>query len=134
MGVVVDSSVWVDVERGALRAEDIVREIGNVPVFLTPTILAELQYGVERAATEGQRIRRMGAMARLRRKPCLILDPATGELWGRIAAHLDRAGRPSAHRIHDLWIAAAALQRGFAVLTRNPSDFEDVPGLQVHRI
>jgi len=30
-----------------------------------------------------------------------------------------------------VWIAALAIQHGFRVLTRNPRDFADVPGLDV---
>lgn len=131
MGFVIDTSVWVDVERGALSPEDVAKVTGDEPVFLTPTVLAELWYGVHRASTEAQRTRRLAAMTRLRRKPCLSVDAATGEILGSLASELDRQGRPSKHRLHDLWIAASAIQHSFRVLTRNAGDFNDVPGLQV---
>ena len=40
MGVVIDTCIWVDVERGRLKPVEIAEKIGNVPVFLTPIILA----------------------------------------------------------------------------------------------
>ncbi len=131
MGVIVDTSVWVDIERGRLRPVDVADIIQNDAVFLTPTILAELQYGVERASTPVHRNLRLSAMARLRRKPCLMIDHETGLLFGRIAAELDNRGRPAKHRIHDLWIASVAIQHGYPLLTRNAADFTDIPGLRV---
>ena len=131
MGVVIDTSVWVDVERGALSAGDVAATTKDEPVYLTPTVLAELWYGVNRAKTEAQRTRRLAVMTKLRRKPCLGIDASTGEIAGRIAAELDSRGKPSRHRANDLWIAAVAIQHGFKVLTRNKADFGDVPGLGV---
>ncbi len=43
MGVIVDTCVWVDIERGRLRPVEVAEVIQNDIVFLTPTILAELQ-------------------------------------------------------------------------------------------
>ena len=51
MGVIVDTCVWVDIERGRLKPVEVADAIQNDVVFLTPTILAELQYGVERASS-----------------------------------------------------------------------------------
>ena len=131
MGVIVDTSVWVGIERGILKPVDVAGAINNDFVFTTPTILAELQYGVERATTSEQRNLRFNAMSRLRGKPCLTIDKDTGMLFGRLSAELDASGTPSKHRLHDLWIAAVAVQQRMAVLTRNPSDFADMPGLRV---
>jgi len=134
MGVVIDTNVWADVERGKLSPEDIAAVTGEEPIFLTPTVLAELWYGVHRAKSDAHRMKRLAAMTRIRRKPCLGIDGATGEIVGRIAAELDSRGRPATHRLNDLWIAAIAIQHGFAVLTRNPDDFCDIPGLRVIRV
>jgi len=131
MGVIVDTSVWVNVERGVLTHIDVAEAIGNDEVYLVPPVLAELEYGVNRARTAEQRARRQSALVRIRRKPCLIMDRDTGELFGRIAAELDSLGKPSTHRVQDLWIAALAVQNGFRVLTENGRDFQDVPGLEV---
>lgn len=127
----VDTSVWVSVERGALTHTRVADLVDNDAVYLAPPVLAELEYGVRRASTEAQRNRRISALDRIRKKPCLLIDKDTGETFGRIAAGLDTAGRPAAHRVNDLWIAAVALQNGFRVLTENPGDFRDIPGLDV---
>ena len=131
MGVIVDTSVWVDVERGRLAPEDVAGLTGDEPVYLAPPVLAELEYGVERAATPAQRQKRASAVARIRRKPCLVLDAQTGSVFGRLAADLDAAGTPHHYRVQDLWIAALAIQHGMKALTRNRRDFEGIPGLDL---
>lgn len=131
MGVILDTSIWVEVERGRLSPADVASQTGDEPVYLAPPILAELEYGVQRARTAAQRNQRAAALARIRRKPCLNMDAETGLTFGRLAAELDASEKPSKGRIHDLWIAALALQHNLAVLTLNTSDFADVPGLRV---
>lgn len=129
MGVILDTCIWVDVERGRLSAADVASLTGNEPVYLTPITMAELEYGVLRARTLAERNRRAAALARLERKPCLIIDKSTGSLFGQLAAQVDSKGRASTHRVQDLWIAALAIQHGCSLLTSNLSDFEDIPGL-----
>ena len=131
MGVIIDTSVWVDVERGRLSPGDVAAVTGDEPVDLAPPVLAELQYGVERAKSPAQRQKRAAALARMRHKPCLVMDAETGATFGRLAAALDGAGRPATHRIQDVWIAALAIQHNLRVLTRNPKDFQGIPGLDV---
>ena len=131
MGVIVDTSVWVDVERGRLTHVDIADTVRNDAVFLAPHVIAELEFGVHCAKTDAQRNKRIAALARIKRKPCLGVDRVTGELFGRLAAQLRKDGKDARHRVHDLWIAALALQHGYAVLTENPRHFRDVPGLTV---
>jgi predicted nucleic acid-binding protein len=70
-------------------------------------------------------------MERVSAKECLAIDRGTAEVFGRVASELDARGRPSAHRVQDLWIGSLALQHGHKVLTRNPRHFEDIPGLTV---
>ncbi|MFO7899466.1 MAG: PIN domain-containing protein [Planctomycetota bacterium] len=129
MGVIVDTSIWVDVERGRLAHTALADLLGDEPVYLAPPVIAELEYGVNRARTAAQRNKRAAALAKIRRKPCLIIDRETGDLFGKLAADLDREGRPSKHRVNDLWLAALAIQHRFRLLTANPTDFRDVPGL-----
>jgi len=131
MGVIVDTSIWIDVERGRLALGDLAVITGDEPVYLAPPVLAEFQYGVERARTPAQRLKRAAILARLRRKPCLIMDAETGAVFGRLSAALDKSGRPYKHRVQDVWIAALAIQHHLKVLTRNPKDFTGIPGLEV---
>ncbi len=132
MGVLIDTSIWVDVERGAIAPADVAAVTGNAPVYLSPITIGELKYGAEIASSPALRQKRLAALARLRRKPLLSIDEETGEIFGSIAAALRSAGRGSyQHRINDLWIASQAIQHGIQLLTRNAKDFADVPGLEL---
>ena len=131
MGVIVDTSIWVEIERDRMTLADVEALAPDDDVCITPAVVAELQYGVERAASDAQRKRRAADLADIKALTCLPIDAATGDVFGRIAAQLDKKGRPSTHRVQDLWIASVALQHGLKVLTINRSDFEDIPGLTV---
>ena len=131
MGVIIDTSIWVEVERGRISPGDVASITGGEPVYLVPPVLAELEYGVHRARTPAQRNRRASAVARIRSKPCIGIDKETGVMFGRLAADLDSLGAPSTHRVQDVWIAAIAVQHNLRVLTQNERDFSDIPGLQI---
>ena len=131
MGVILDTSIWVDVERGRLAPRDVAALTGDEPVYLVPPVIAELEYGVHRARTDEQRVRRASAVARIMKKPCIIVDKDTGATFGRLAAMLDTRGTPSTHRTQDVWIAAVAVQHKLRILTRNGKDFEGIPGVDV---
>jgi len=131
VGVIIDTSVWVEVERGRLAPADVASITGVEPVYVAPPVLAELEYGVHRARTAGQRHKRAAAVARIRRKPCLIVDAETGVTFGRLAADLDAQGRPSAYHVQDLWLAALAIQHNLKILTGNAKAFQGIPGLTV---
>lgn len=47
MGFLIDTDVWVAVERGSLTPADVHRVTGIEPVFLSPINVAELQMGIE---------------------------------------------------------------------------------------
>ena len=131
MGVIIDTSIWVEVERGRLAPADVAALTGEEPVYVAPPIIAELEYGVHRARTAAQRNRRASAVARIRKKPCLIIDVETGTTLGRLAADLDTGGRPATHRVQDLWLAALAVQHNLKVLTQNERDFRGIPGVEL---
>ncbi len=131
MGVILDTSIWVDIERGRLAPRDVAALTGKEPVYVVPPVLAELEYGVHRAKTDDQRARRASALDRIRRKPCIVIDQDSAATFGRLSALLDNRGTPSTHRTQDVWIAAMAVQHNLKVLTRNRKDFENIPGLAV---
>jgi predicted nucleic acid-binding protein len=131
LGYLIDTSVWVDVERGALGPADVAAITANEPVYLSPTTIAELRFGGDSSPAPGIRQKRLAALDRLRRKPCLRIDAGTGEVFGRLAADLKARGRGHAHRIQDLWLASQAIQHGLRFLTLDRRGFEDIPGLDL---
>jgi predicted nucleic acid-binding protein len=130
VGYLIDTDIWVRVERGALAPADVAIVTKTDPVFISPVTIAELQYGAEITSDASIRQKRLAALKRLKRKPLLRIDAETGEIFGSLAAQLSR-GRGHDFRVQDLWLAAQAIQRAFRFLTYNEKDFRDIPGLDM---
>ena len=132
MGVILDTSVLIAIERGRLTIFDITRTACSDALYIAPPVIAEIAYGIFRAMTPVQKAARVAFLSdAVKACPCLPIDEATGEMFARVSASLDNQGRPATHRANDLWIAALALQHGMKVMTLNAKDFTDIPGLAV---
>jgi predicted nucleic acid-binding protein len=131
VGYLIDTCLWIDVERGTLAPADVASVTGAEPVYLSPVTIAELKFGAENAATADLRQKRLSALARLKRKPLLVIDETTGEIFGDLATQVRKSGHQHRYRVQDLWLASQAVQHGFRFLTHNRKDFADLPGLQL---
>ena len=131
MAFLIDTCVWIDVERGVLAPADVEALTQGEPIFMSPVTLAELRFGAEIATDPGARQNRLAALRRLERKPILPIDGTTGRIFGSLAAQIKAAGRQHRYRVQDLWLASQALQHTCRLLTRNKHDFEDIPGLSL---
>jgi len=131
VGWLIDTSLWIAVERGHLAAADIASITRQEPVYLSPVNVAEIQFGLELLPAGARRQKAAAALRRLRRKPQLRITVETAEVFGTLAAKLKRSRRDPHVRINDLWLAAQASQRGLKLLTANPRDFRDIPGLKM---
>ena len=131
MGWLIDTSLWIAVERGALGAADIHAVTRQEPVYLSPVNIAEIRFGLELLRPGVQKQRAATMLRRLRRKPQLRITVETAETFGLLAAKIKKAGRDPDVRVNDLWLAAQAIQREFRLLTSNAKDFADIPGLQM---
>lgn len=130
MGFLLDSNLWIAIERGKLSAADIHAITQQEPVYLSPVNLAEIVFGIELMTEAKQRQRAQATLRRMRRKPMLTITGETAECFGAIAAKLERTSRGIDFRIQDLWLAAQAIQRKFTLLTENAKDFKDIPDLK----
>ena len=131
MGWLIDTSLWIAVERGALGAADIHAITRQEPVYLSPVNIAELRFGLEVLRAGLQKQRATAMLRRLRRKPQLRITVETAETFGMLAARVKKTGRDPYVRVNDLWLAAQAIQRDFRLLASNARDFADIPGLRV---
>jgi predicted nucleic acid-binding protein len=131
VGWLIDTSLWIAVERGALGAADISAITRQEPVYLSPVNVAEIQFGLELLPTGAKKQKAAAVLRRLRRKPQLRITLETAEVFGTIAARLKKDRRDPIVRINDLWLAAQAIQRNLKLLTSNPRDFKDIPGLKM---
>ena len=130
MGFLIDTCVWIDVERGMLAPADVAAITADAPVYL-PVTLAELKFGADAAPDAATRQRRLAALRRIQRKPLLVIDGNTADIFGSLAAKLKAGGRGHRYRVQDLWLASQAIQHGYSLLTRNEKDFRDIPGLDL---
>lgn len=132
MGVLIDTCIWIDVEQGRLHPEQVSTVSGDRPVYLSPVTLAELRLGAELAPNPSIRQKRLRTWRRMTRKPVIPIDAGTAEVFGELAAHLAADGqRCHRTRTQDLWIASQAVQHGLELMTRNQSDFEGIPGVDL---
>lgn len=129
MGFLIDTCIWVDVERGALAPADVAQFTGSESVYISPVSIAELKLGAENTRDPHIRQKRQAALHRLKRKPVIRIDENTGEIFGSLAAQLKASGFQHRHRVQDLWIASQAIQYALTILTHNEKDFIDIPGL-----
>jgi predicted nucleic acid-binding protein len=130
MGFLIDTSLWVAVERGKLSAADIHAITKQAPVVLSPVNIAEIRFGIELMTDAKQKQRATDAFRRMRRKPLLRITAETAEVFAILAAKLVQSGRGHDFRIQDLWLAAQAVQQKFTLLTSNAKGFRDIPDLK----
>ena len=131
MGFLIDTNLWIAIERGKLSAADIHAVTRQSPIYLSPVNIAEIRFGIDLMKNGKQKQRAMTTLRRMRRKPLLRITGETAEVFGMIAAQLTQTGRGADFRIQDLWLAAQSIQRDFTLLTANEKDFKDVPGLKL---
>ena len=130
MGFLIDTNLWIAIERGRLSAADVHAVTRQAPIYLSPVNLAEIRFGIEWMTDAKQRQKAMAMLRRMRRKPLLRIGAETAEVFGALAARLTKSGRGHDFRIQDLWLAAQAIERKLTLLTANTRDFRDVPGLK----
>lgn len=64
-----------------------------------------------------------------RKYTILPLDVDTCRWWASVRAQRSAKGLPISPQ--DAWVAATALQHGVALITHNPDDFDQIPGLHI---
>ena len=99
--------------------------VGSVGMSLVTW--GELRYGAEKSQ---QRTQALDTLERLQALiPVIAMGDVTGESYGTIRAHLERAGTPIGN--NNLWIAAHALSLKLTLVSNNTREFERVPGLKL---
>ena len=132
MARLIDSSVFIELERRGGSLSALAGVIPREPFALASITAAELVIGVHRSVTAQQRLRRLDFVEKvLGRVPVLPFDLEVARTHARLSAELTAAGQSIGP--NDLQIAATALTRGYEVLTHNLRHFARVPGLVVHQ-
>lgn len=135
MGLLIDTSALISVERGERRLDDVLSRVGDESVALAAIVCAELLAGVRLADTPARAARRRRKIdALMKRVPVIPFTLETAERWAESFAALQRAGTPIP--ANDLIVASTALELGYGVLVgpRDEAHFRRVSGLRVERI
>lgn len=131
MGIIFDSCIWIGLATGQLSHQDVIDATNNAPIFTSVISLGELSYGVEICPDPTERALRASCLRQIDSRPTLGISRHTSAAFGLLAASVKKAGRSPRPRYNDLWIAAQAIENGYALLTHNANDFAGLPGLQV---
>ena len=132
MGLLIDTSAVIALERGATSWEAVLEGLGNEPVAVPAIVYAELLAGVQLANTPARAAARKAKIeAVVTRAPIVEFEAGAAAQWAAVFAQLHQTGSliPS----NDLAVAATALHLGFGVIV-GPADeghFRRVPELRV---
>jgi tRNA(fMet)-specific endonuclease VapC len=134
LGLVLDSSVLIAGERRKLTAaqviEDVVKEVGAVPIILSVLTVAEIGHGIYRANTPEIRERRRAFLDELKATiPIHPITEATAEIIARVGG--EQAAKGINLPLIDLMIGACALELDYAIGTGNERDFKRIPDLKI---
>jgi predicted nucleic acid-binding protein len=131
MGVIFDSCIWVALGSGQVSHASVIAATGEAPVYSSAVSLGELRFGVESCVDAGERARRAAFLRQVERRPVLDVTRHTAAAFGVLAASVRSAGRSPRTRHNDMWLAAQAIEHGYALLTLNDRDFAGLPGLRL---
>jgi len=130
MGVIVDTSLLIAVERGTVRLEALLESLGVEPIAMAAITASELLHGCHRATDPGVRARRSAFVdALLDLIPVVPFGLADARRHALLWAELTRQGTVLGP--HDMLIGATALARGDAVGTINQREFARIAGLRI---
>jgi len=130
MGVILDSSEIITLERNRGVVESLVAGREDEPFGISVVTVAELLHGVERADTETRKIRRQAFVEKvIELIPVFPFDMGVARIYAKIWASLVQ--RSLTVGAHDLIIAATAISMDYTVITSNRRDFEKIEGLRL---
>jgi tRNA(fMet)-specific endonuclease VapC len=130
MGVLIDTSVVVGVERQGGSIDELLLRLHDDEVAISAITASELIMGILRAKPEGRRAAREDFVEYvIGLIPTLPVDLPVARVHARVRAELTASGQLIGP--HDLLIAATALAHDYELLTDNVREFEHVSGLQV---
>ena len=130
MGILIDTNILIDFERGLLDISPYVKGREKEEFFLSVITASELLHGVFRAKDHDIRSRRSAFVEGILEQFSIIpIDLAAARIHSQLWANLESKGAMIG--LHDLWLAATCVSNGYTLVTSNLREFERVPGLKV---
>jgi tRNA(fMet)-specific endonuclease VapC len=129
MGIILDADVVINAERRTFDIQSWMRTLPDEAFELAAITVAELWHGLERASGAHRAHRSTYLQGILSALPIISYTEQTALEHARLGAELESAGTMIG--LHDLMVAATALERNSAVATFNVRHFSMVRGLTV---
>jgi tRNA(fMet)-specific endonuclease VapC len=130
MAALIDSSVLIAAERGALALDAFAARYAEEDIAISAVTASELLHGAHRARTPAQRHRRQAFVeALLAQLPVIAFDLTVARVHASLWADLAKRGVAVGER--DLMIGATAIARDCTLATRDERSFSKIPGLSV---
>lgn len=128
MAVLIDTDLFVDLERGA-GSPSFEEVVGDEERAISVITVSELLHGALRAGADRRATRRAFVEHILEEFQAIPITKKVArvhaDVWAQLAARGEIIGS------HDLWIAATALAHGLGLATGNAAEFQRVQGLRV---
>ena len=131
--MLVDTNIWIGVENQEISKAAVLAAIEPHELVTSPVVLGELKLGVELAQNALTRQARQIGLNIVMKHRLLEHNIEVALRYGILCAHVRQSGAVR-QRSNDLWLAAAAHVHKASILTLNPRDFDDLPGLKVHAL
>ena len=125
MAYLLDTNVAIHLRDGDVHVIDRVAALEGA-VLISVVTRVELEGGVYREPAHAA-VRRARLDTMLAAIPALAFDDGAADAYGRIVAHAGYSRR----KLLDRMIAAQALVHRATLVTMNPDDFCDIPGLPI---
>ncbi|MBI1883906.1 MAG: type II toxin-antitoxin system VapC family toxin [Chlamydiae bacterium] len=130
MGVLIDSSVLIELERGREDSAKLIKGREDDEFFISVVTASELLHGVFRAKHASDRTRRSAFVEGvLGQFPLIDIDLMVARIHARLYSDLESKGTKIGMK--DSWLAATAIAYDHTLMTFNIKDFKRVSGLKV---
>ena len=123
--VLLDTNAVIAVFSGE---KSVSQHLTKAEVCVSSTVLGELYFGARKSANVAANLSKIDQFAAA--VEVLSCDAVTAQVYGRIKDQLRSKGRPIPE--NDIWIAAAALQHGLSLATRD-DHFKEIDGLRIEQ-
>ena len=124
--VLLDTNAYIAFKRGTPDAVEVLTHVPRIGI--NSIVLGELLSGFTIGTREEANRQELQQFLTSERVHQLVIDAETAVQYAAVYRELRHRGRPIP--TNDMWIAASALQHGFAVLS-DDGHFHAVPGLHV---
>jgi tRNA(fMet)-specific endonuclease VapC len=129
VGRLIDTSIFIESERGHLDLGPYVTAHGDDGIFMSVITAGELLHGVHRARPELKSSRSETIEGWIEQFRLLEIDLPTARTHARVFSDLRSSGQMIG--VHDMWLAATCLTYDLKMVTANLREFKRVNGLEV---